>query len=286
MEKIYLDANVFSHIIQRTAGIDDSQVSKFESAISSRFILPVSPVVLDEVIAVYRSSSGAAESILDCIARYCDLRMVLKPSDQILREAIEGNLAGRELDKVSPFFNSEDEVVRAIQSFFHGTHSIGGLKQVVEMVDSQKQEFYEGMVEANKKTRQELGIVRGKKLPDFKEGRPPTFDEFFERIAPGFAEAAAKRVGLLQKAREIGVVKLLELRSVRAFSGISASWAYSQIIEGRKLERSAGYDMRHAVLASATDVLITNDGEFRRLMERIPLSGFNVCTFSDFVRQL
>ncbi len=85
---------------------------------------------------------------------------------------------------------------------------------------------------------------------------------------------------------QLTVKNSLKFGPVRAFAGIAASWIYSQIMENRKLRSSDGFDMRHLVQGSTTDGLVTHDGAFRRLVERIGLSHFEVHSLSGVIESI
>ena len=234
-------------------------------------------LIWSEICAVFRRKPGDARSILDIISKICDLDYLLKPPEQILQEAIEAFASGEK--QPNPYFSSTAEEVQLLRQFFSTPKNPDLLRPVIDQVDSMKTTFFENMLQANEKTREELGI-QGGKLPKFEEGRPPTIEEYFASFGPEIARAAAKRAGVSDI---VDLEQLLAIRPVRAFAGISASWIYSQIVENRRLQASDGFDVRHMVQASDTDGLISNDGPFRRLAARIRLNNFEVVTFVEFV---
>lgn len=275
---LYFDANVFGHIASMSAGVTADAVNLAKKLVNrGTFLFPLSLTVLEEAVVTARWNQTAASAILRAVREFCSLDHILKSPAQLLNEAVESHLVTGETPSV--FLSEPLGAVASVKDFVHSSsYDFSDLGAVIAEVDGMKDSFHSGMAEANQKTRDELGIKDGK-LPKFKEGRPPTFEEFFRGIGPGLADAAMCKSGFHASNPET----LLETRPVRAFAGIGASWIFSQIFENRKLRRSDGFDMRHVVQASVTDGLITNDKPLRDLVSRIDLDGFLVSDFMGLV---
>ncbi len=107
-----------------------------------------------------------------------------------------------------------------------------------------------------------------------------TFEEYFNKFSPTFAEDYAARCGLLSECKNKGIHELLKVRSVRGSVGAQLSWVFGQLLEGKKPDLGDALDMRHAVLASTADVLLTQDQPFTEVMRRVPLDSFEVSDVS------
>lgn len=79
-----------------------------------------------------------------------------------------------------------------------------------------------------------------------------------------------------------------------AFENLSALWngysfamalIYLNVGENRAIRASDDVDRHHYVAASYTDVLVTDDDDFRRTCEMIPTTSFQIQSFDEFVRQ-
>ena len=232
-------------------------------------MLAVSLMALDEIIVSFRGDRETAIDLLRTALTFCNFSFVIKPPEQMLRETILGFLSGEQL---SPSFEPDRAEVVALSQFLSSSPTPEDLGPLIDEIDLTKSAFYEGMLEANERTRKEMGIENGK-LPGSREGRTPTFDQYMQAIAPHFAGEALERVGVEEP---VDQELLCQVPAVRAYARISASWIYSQVIENRKLRASDGYDMRHLVQASATNGLVTHDAQFGRLVERIGLPAFSV----------
>jgi hypothetical protein len=119
-----------------------------------------------------------------------------------------------------------------------------------------------------------------------KEGRNPTFEEYWEAGAIGFAEDLIPPDSL-EGCRARGFNGLLEIRTVRLAVGALISLIYSQIVgeglqsgpeqrEPRTPQRGDAYDLWHAILASSADAIVTYDERFVASLRRVPIDSFQV----------
>jgi len=80
---------------------------------------------------------------------------------------------------------------------------------------------------------------------------------------------------------------MLAFRSAQMCVGIHLSYGYAQIVEPHtKMDKGDSRDIQHAVVASAADIFITHDKEFRKLLKRIPIKEFQVAGLHDLLGQL
>jgi hypothetical protein len=106
------------------------------------------------------------------------------------------------------------------------------------------------------------------------------FDVFWRSAAETLALGFAFDVGLGEECRRRGAAGLLEVRPVRFATGAMASLIYAQVVgdgrESRYPHIGDGYDLHHALMASAADVFVTYDKRLANLLDRVPLNGFRV----------
>lgn len=77
--------------------------------------------------------------------------------------------------------------------------------------------------------------------------------------------------------------RVRELRSVRMSIGAILSLLYALIIEGRRVKNGTARDLQHAGPMSAADIIVTDDGELRRLLNRIPMDHLTVVNLHELV---
>lgn len=148
---------------------------------------------------------------------------------------------------------------------------------VRQAVSLQKKDFLEWSKETRQRSLEDLEGARIENV---------TFEEYFNKFSPTFAEDCAARCGLLAECKKKGIHELLKVRSVRGSVGAQLSWVFGQLLEGKKPDLGDALDMRQAVLPSTADVLLTQDQPFTEVMRRVPLDRFEVSNFPNFVERV
>ncbi|MCZ6877227.1 MAG: hypothetical protein O7G29_03700 [Acidobacteria bacterium] len=271
--KVYLDTNVFDHILNKKGGITEKHVLRFQSALQTgQFLVPVSLLAVEETLLALESHPETAKKQLKLIQILSDDRFVLKPPGELLEGEIQA-FGGS--DDVSPFLG-DDSIRNMLQNVVTDPPRPEELDEVISEVRLQKEQFREAMREAKKQVSKDLGNI---------QDEPPSFHDYFMKAAPFLAEEYALRAKTSERRQKIAVDKLLEIRSVRLSVGANLSLAYGQIVEGWSPNLGDGIDMRHVVPASACEYLISNDKRFRRIVERVPITDFRVFDFASFVEE-
>jgi len=278
---VYVDTNIISHMVNLSDGITPRHVSVFEHFASEKIIIPISLVTIEELIMTFRTNPDLANALIGQLARIVCCRNILKPLNRILSEEVR--CFAKQRKRYSPYLKRSSKFVDKIVRFISTGHSSEELESTLEEIQTLKDQFYENMSKATSAVRDDLGIRKNRRLPNFQEGRPPSFEEFFQLQSIMHAERIAKREGMLRKCQILGIERLIQIPTVRVFSGIISSLIYSQIIENRNLQGSHSYDLKHAVLGSVADIFLTNDKELTRLINRIPDRGFEICRLQDYV---
>jgi hypothetical protein len=121
--------------------------------------------------------------------------------------------------------------------------------------------LWEGLKRARDQSRAEIGPAN--------KARP--FAEFWRDVAPGLVEAYADKVGVWRRCQAVGVDKLLATPSVGMMVSSNASMIYAVVVEGRAAKRGDSRDQQHALMATAADVFVTDDGPLRHILGRVPL---------------
>jgi hypothetical protein len=98
----------------------------------------------------------------------------------------------------------------------------------------------------------------------------------FRTDADHWALALAAHDGLEDACRAHGVDGLLGVRAVGLTVGAMQSMVYALAVEGGSPRIGDGYDLWHALMASAAEVFVTHDEELARRLNRIPVTGFTV----------
>ncbi len=80
--------------------------------------------------------------------------------------------------------------------------------------------------------------------------------------------------GVLLEAKSRGLDGLLNVKSVGLAVGANLSLMYAHQFENRVPKSGDSRDILHAIIGSNADIFVTDDGELRRVLNRVPVDGF------------
>ncbi len=263
MKEIYFDTNVYTHIHNRSGGVTNADVA--------RRIL-ASTQVIEETISAILSSPNEAIGRLRLIHKLAKRKRMIKPHTDFV-QAVHAYAAGEEV--TSPFI-SPPLVVKKVLT----TPDLEELRDIAIETNAQIQTGHDKLSET----------YRDKLLPHAKaakeEGLVPTFEEFWEEMSLSFVEEWSRQAGVLDQCREKGLLGLLEIRPIQIGTLCPISDLYAISYEGRVPKRGDSRDMQHVLLSSATDALVTNDRNLRRLMNRRRIDGYECISFRELLEEI
>jgi hypothetical protein len=274
MTTAYLDANVYNDV--ERAEITAGEIDAVRAARKRGDITPCLSVVdLEESLGLWTDDRPAAIRRLRVARDLAGFDNLLKQPSDLMTEAIVAYATGASVP--SPLMRRPER--RHLASVFNkianGSTTFNPMvKETLADVKKQKEQFKAGMQEGLARSLAELGEKH--RLEEF---RDVPFKDFFAAGAAGWAEDFADHVGrdIGDACRERGLDGLLGIRTVRVTVGTAMSIVHSQVCGGRKPDFGDSYDLWHAALASATDVLVTRDERLFDHVSRIPgVDGFRV----------
>jgi hypothetical protein len=281
MLTVYLDKNVLSHIltVQRT-GVETNQVTtadvkKFKQAVAAGRVRNLMSVmqIQEAAYALEAPSGKVAQEELSLIRELLYQERVIKFPKDLLFDDICNYANGTGLsDPLMP--NDFD-----LDGLFTQNGDIEERKQALADTAREAGEFLEATTAANNHDREiilaEFGNVQ------------PKFDEFYKaRIIPrliGVVESAERhsgRDGLAMACEKRRILEMLEFRSMAIAAGASISYQYARVFgelsEKERRKKGDSPDLKHALLCSAADILVTHDGDFSFWFGRVPRRGVEV----------
>lgn len=275
----YLDTNVFDHL-HKKIGCSGADIANLRKAIYGRQLsIPLSIHTLEEIMLVGKVRPEWMVAQVKLTLSIASFRRLVKPCDQLLADDIRAYAARGEADR--PYLGAD------IQNVI----SAG----ISELVDTDGEELDEEMVEALEETRQRKDSFRSGMKRTHEQihtaAEPlavrPTFDDYFQGIAPGLVEGFAQRQGVLDACRERGIEGLLRLKSVRMAVASALSFTFGQTFDGWPPHRGDLVDLHHAASAAAVaDTFVTDDQRLRQALSRVPLEGFEVIDLPGFLTRL
>jgi len=267
---VYFDTNVFDHI-HKGIGVTEADWLALRSAVKNgRISILLSVLNLEEALCALEQSPTQAIAELRLTLELVEKGRLVKPPSMLLCDDIRCYAQGDAL--LGPFITLDPAIQSNIRALVNPDQKdIDDLRLIIKETQNQKKDFVVGMRQANAKV-----LPVAKEFLRNHQGRPPDWQDYWERLAVRFAEGFAEGQGLLDACRNRGIKGLLGVRSVRMAVGASVSLAYAETFEKRTPKMGDSRDMQHAVLATAADAFVTHDHGLARLLDRIPMDSFQV----------
>ncbi len=262
----YLDANVYNDV--ERGNIPAEEVAAFRAVRDRGDLVPrLSVVDLEESLGLWGSDRAAALKRVQIIRDLAGFDNQLKQPGDLLAEAIRAYATRATAPSPLMARPERRHLASILEKMAKG-------RQILADVKTQKESFRAAMQESLAKTLVELTMKYSAE-----QLREVPFEHFFAQGAMGWAEDFAEHLGreVGDACRVRGLDGLLAVRTVRVTVGTTMSVVHSQVCGGRQPAFGDGYDLWHAVLASATDVLVTGDNRLYDHVSRVPgVDGFRV----------
>ncbi len=274
MLRTYLDSSAYGHI--DSGEIPPEDVAAFRDAVNRGHIVALLSIAdVEELLGSWETNRAAAVQRLRLARDLVGFDRMLKPPADLLEDAIRAYANGVEAPAPIAPGRVRRFLAGSLNRIAGGSSRLASeVSEIITDVRNQKESFHQAMTTALERTRADLG----RKSYTREERRALTFEVYWTKTAPSWAEAFADRVGLGEACRARGLDGLLGVRAVRIAVGAALSLVFSQVCEGFQPERNDGYDLWHAIQASAADVFVTRDTLLANRLARVPIDGFRVVT--------
>lgn len=273
---VYFDTNVYDHIHKRQPMLG-SDLTRLQLAVDRGTIsIPVSPHVLEEIIAAVNGAYEVVGPELALVRRLTDRTKILADPKTMLEQDVRRYARGR---RPAPPFTTDPKAQEFVHWLLDCDLRSSDLLEATEMFRRQKEAFREDMENAKRRNRK---LMRDPKA----RSNIANFDNYWDFAALWLAKSMAEQMGLLPECTRRGGQGLLQIRSVRLRIGILALLYYVQNIEGLSPRAGDSRDALHAVCASPADTFVTDDKRFAKLLKRIPMDNFQVLNLDEFLTQI
>ena len=265
VKNVYFDTNVFIHSHDNSYGITSEVVQELRQAVESRKInIFLGVHNLEEVLQRLRTSPLDSVIKIGHMLNLTNTAAMLKPPELLVPDEIK-SYAFR-LPKPSPYIEIDPEMAAQLQLLCNPDEiKIRELLSIMGETQIQIEEFKNKMKDAQERVLEETHGLSAGHIP---------FIEYFEKLAPDFAEALVYRAGVLEECKRRGIDGILELNSVKVAAGVNLSYTYALTFEGRVPKVSDSRDKLHGITASAVDIFVSHDKGLRRLLARVPKVPF------------
>lgn len=280
LQLVYFDINVFEHM--RRGIVSPEEVERVrEARHDGKIAIILSYLNLEETLGMLDTAPPQeALEQLQFILDLVDWRRIVKPPYDFLADSIRSYAHGE--PDPDPFAPVNSELKQALQNLTDPSpENLGELHRIAAQARAQKERFGENMGAASVALAPNVAELR-REL----HGKRPDFEEFCRLLELRCAESYAARVGVLQECSNRGIDGLLGIRSVRMAARASASLLYAYDFERKSEDPSDSRDLLHAVMATAGEKLVTQDGGLRARLAQIQIQNFRVLDMAGFVEHL
>jgi hypothetical protein len=270
---VYLDTNIFNHLINKEYGITDEEKDSLRSkVIEGKISIPLSFINFEEIFCTLESYPDLAKKYFLIMSELSNNEKLIKTPETLIS------------DDINSFIN-------------YGVGSIAFYPASLvkintkELLNNKKSEEFLGIIRGIKEEKVNFRLeninIRNEILANVEiVDHVPSYEQLYESEKNSFIRGLIEEIGIIERFRYININRLLQIRSVQLCVGWSISYIYGQLFENRKPERGDSRDMKHAVSASAADFFVTHDRNLSTLMKRIPIQNFEVCNIHELLEKI
>lgn len=231
---------------------------------------------LEEVLPRRRSSAADSTAKISYILDLTDKEKMIKPPEELVPDEIRSYAFQRPIP--SSYIQIHERIAAQFQALRKPDEAkFSEISLIVEETQDQIEEFRTGMkIGKGEVLRVAKGLI-AKNLP---------FNMYFDKLAPGVAEALAERAGVLEECKKNGIKDMLGLKAVGMAVGINLSYTYALTFEGRTPKSGDSRDILHSITATAADIFVSHDKGLRTLIDRIPSVTFKTLDFHGLINTI
>ncbi|MDF0673098.1 MAG: hypothetical protein P0120_01975 [Nitrospira sp.] len=231
---------------------------------------------LEETLFVVESHPEKARARVNLIIEICSNKLFARGQDAIMNDDVRSYALCT--PTVSPFCAFEPFMELAINELMQPTaEASADLRDIISETRTAKERF-QSCLEA----------CRTEVLPHAKAigGKNYKFDVYWSNNRTWLLELIAEMAGVLSEAKSRGLDGLLKVKSVGLAVGANLSLTYAHQFENRVPKSGDSRDILHAIIGSSADVFVTDDGELRRVLNRVPVDGFRAISLEETLAML
>lgn len=276
--KAYFDRNIFGDI-KKLKEISEAshEITTLQRAVDEgKLTVLLSTTVLGETLPALRHSTGTLSRELKVIFTLVEKRRMIKPADDLLREAVQSYAFARRLPDMFT------KTPKMLSDFLIKGKLTRDLQEFTEGVISRSDRFADNFTKIFSEVRR-IGEERDL-------CRPSDFQEFWKEMAPAIAEWLAKQHGVYKQCMARGIEGMLENKTVTLYTIYYSSWVFARCFGEQgtpgKVRASEMGDFFHAVQASAADIFVTKDSTFSKWLRQVQIKNLEIISFRELIEQL
>jgi hypothetical protein len=265
----YLETSAWD-AIQRRGGLDSDWGQLLGRATAARRLRIVAGVIVfEETLPIYKENPGVGDARLGIIERLADLDRTIALSNDIIHQHLIAILCGQA--PPPPFTDRYKDLSTARRLLGENRSRIAELMapNVTKDLDS-----LELLRESRQNIRAEMEKAGWPKITfaQFCGLEKSSFQSYIDHVFGPGARLPAEALRPLEGSRPLKMYR----------DGLLALM-YLQTVRNRAPRASDLRDLHHAVAASVTDGLVTNDDTFKEWCELVAIPDFRVYQLADFL---
>ena len=256
VRRVYLDRSAWAELV-RDEDRGGEAISRLRRAVRSRKVgIALSEAVVDETFPVLLKSVEDGKRHLSLLLEFADWKkgIVRRPKD-LIRQQATAALKG---ERIPPSFGSSYEtrtVVRQLPDLMRKNPSL--VAREAARIEKQKSDFEAGIDEL----RSEMLLAKANVT-----GRPPKLADAIDRNASFCIRSILKQLGF-EPLSDAEVEAVLRAPAPRMYAAVHVAYVLFQVVQQLAPHHGDGYDLLHAVSATATGEFVSCDKRLRDLVQ-------------------
>jgi hypothetical protein len=272
---VYFDTNIYGHIYRLQHHVTKADVEKLRSAIDEgKLLVFTSFPVIEETNTGRLANLDDVNGCLETIRTIAILDPIIKHHPDLLE------------DDIVAFANNQplpakfEKPPYGLRSVFWD-HTAKNYKELDKAAVETKEmiaDFSNQMNESFNKVRPQAKALK-------EQGKQQPFEDYWNEMAPPWAEQVADSLGVLDKV-EGRIDDLLKIHSFRLLTTAQLALSYANIYERTAFNRGNSRDMHHVACASAVPIFVTHDGPLTKVLAKMPIDGLEVIDLKTLLSRL
>jgi hypothetical protein len=275
--KAYFDTNVYGHIYRHQHGVTNAVEEKLRSAKEAGTVeIYTSYSVVEETNTGRLVNLDDVNGCLETIRTLAILDPIIRHHPDILEDDIVA------FANNNPLPSKFEKALPGLQNIFwdHTAKNYEELDKVAVETKEMIVAFSDKMTASfNNKIRPQAQVLKDK-------GEQQPFEDYWNDMAPSWAEQVAERLGVLEKVKARGIDGLLNVHSFCVLTTAQLSLSYANTYERTKFGKENSRDMHHVACASAVPIFVTHDKQLRTVLARKPIKELEVLDLHELLARL
>lgn len=273
---VYFDTNVYGHIYRLQHGVTVAAVRKLRNVIQDgRLRVFTSYAVIEETNTGRIANLDDVNGCLETIRTIAVLDPIIKHHPDLLEDDIVA-YANNE-----PLPSKFQRPLPGLRDIFwdHTAKNYAALDKAAAETKKMIADFSQEMNNTFNKIRPQAHNIK-------RAGKQQPFEDYWNEMAPPWAEQVADRLGVLDQLKARGVNGLLDIHSFRLLTTAQLSLSYANTYERTAFSKGNSRDMHHVACASAVPIFVTHDAQLTKILARMPTNGLEVLELQSLLQRL